>query len=185
MSSHRLIHVPGFVRWGIHIDIAPQWPWLALQSLALWPIWVWMSQHLVDRADNALGLLTLAAAAALIWHQRGRLRASPRLGWLAGALTGTVLATIALSLGWPDCAKLCALSALAAGLRAFLPHRTAPPHRRPAPRWRGKGSNSQVEPVIVWIDKAFGNTFVNRVCHKLAFAIVMLALLAWNVTGAL
>lgn len=176
MFTHRLIHVPGFVRWGIHIDVAPEWPWLALQCLALSPIWVWMSQHLLDRADNSLGLLALAGAVVLTWHQRGRLRASPGLGWLAGALAGTALATVARALDSPDAAKLFALLSLAAGLRAFLPVPHAPP---PAPCRRARRTG-YVEAAVVRSQKVFGNTFVNRVCHKLVFVIAMLALLAWN-----
>ncbi|MEN9397289.1 MAG: hypothetical protein RLZ81_1819, partial [Pseudomonadota bacterium] len=164
------------VRWGIHIDIAPQWPWLALQSLALWPIWVWMSQHLLERADNALGLTLLGAAASLIWRQRHRLRPSPCLRWLAGAQASTVAAVLAHALGGSDWAKLFALMALVAALQAFLPLGqrlgTQAGRRAAAGPWR-------------WLTKAFDNTFVNRVCHKAAFVVAMLVLLAWSLVRAL
>jgi len=176
MPSLRLLHLPGFVRWGIHIDIAPQWPWLALQSLALWPVWAWMSQHLLERADNALGLALLAAAASLTWRQRHRLRPSPCLRWLAGALVGTVAAVLAQTLGGSDWAKLFALLSLAAALQAFLPGGqplgTQSGRRAAANPWR-------------WLSKAFDNTFVNRVCHKAVFVVAMLALLAWSLVRVL
>lgn len=169
MSSFRLIHVPGFVRWGIHIDIAPQWRWLALQSLALWPIWASMGQHLLDRADNPLGLLLLGSGAALTWRRRERLRPSPALGWLACALAGTVMATLAHAWGWSDWANLIALSSLAAALRAFLP----------------SGPGAGTSQASNWLGALFGNTFVNRVCHKTAFVLTMLALLVWSVASTL
>ncbi len=176
MPSPRLLHLPGFVRWGIHIDIAPQWPWLALQGLALWPVWVWMSQHLLERADNALGLALLAAAASLTWRQRHRLRPSPCLRCLAGALAGTVAAVLAQTLGGSDWAKLFALMSLAAALQAFLPlgRRLGTPasRRAAAGPWR-------------WLTGVFDNTFVNRVCHKAAFVMAMLVLLAWSLVRAL
>lgn len=182
MSSFRLIHVPGFVRWGIHVDIAPQWPWLVLQGLALWPIWTSMSQHLLDRADNPLGLLLLGSGAALTWRRRERLRPSPALGWLAGALAGTVMATLAHAWGWSDWANLIALLSLAAALQAFLPSGQStgarPGHRDTA----GIAGRSLPR---VWIGKLFGNTFVNRVCHKAVFVVAMLTLLIWNVVSTL
>jgi uncharacterized membrane protein YfcA len=180
MALSRLIHLPGFVRWGIHLDIAPQWPWLALQGLALWPVWVWMSQHLFDRADNSLGLLALGAGVVLTWRQRQRLRVSPGLAWLACALAGTALASVTYALESPEWAKLIALLALAAGLRAFWP-----PSQRLWPWCRHIGAHaSRVAGPIIWINKLFGNTFVNRVCHKAAFLLAMLALLTWSLVNA-
>ena len=62
------------------------------------PRW-WMGQRMLDGSDEPLGLLALAALAVLLWHCRGRLRAAPRLGWLALALAGAVASTRAAGAG--------------------------------------------------------------------------------------
>ncbi|MGC1172283.1 MAG: hypothetical protein WA904_01260, partial [Polaromonas sp.] len=43
-----LLKRPGFVRWGVRIDTAPEWIWLALLAAALWPTWLWMGQRMLD-----------------------------------------------------------------------------------------------------------------------------------------
>lgn len=116
-----LLKRPGFVRWGVSIDTAPEWIWLALLAAALWPTWLWMGQRMLDRSDDPLGLLALAALVLLVWQQRRRLRPAPRLVWLALALGGTVAATLSHGLLPSLVTALLALSALAAGLCAFLP----------------------------------------------------------------
>jgi MYXO-CTERM domain-containing protein len=121
MTLHRLLQVPAFVRWGVRIDIAPAWLWLALLAAALWPTWLWMGQRMLDGSDDPLGLLALAALAALAWHSRRRLRAAPRLGWLAAGLTAAVLATATQGALPPLVVALAALLGLACGLAAFLP----------------------------------------------------------------
>lgn len=121
MNSHRLLKLPGFVRWGVRIDTAPEWIWLALLAAALWPTWLWMGQRMQDRSDDPLGLLALSALALLGWQQRRRLRPAPRLGWLALALAGAVAATLSHGTWPPLLVALLSLSALAAGLCAFLP----------------------------------------------------------------
>lgn len=118
---HGLLKLPGFVRWGVRIDTAPEWVWLALLAAALWPTWLWMGQRMLDRSDDPLGLLALAALAGLVWHQRRRLRPAPRLAWLSLALGGAVLATACQGLLAPLVVALLALLSLAAGLCAFLP----------------------------------------------------------------
>ncbi|MBT2335812.1 exosortase Q [Variovorax paradoxus] len=122
---------PRLVDWGIHIDRAPAAGWLALQFAALAPTWAWMVRRLRDGSDDPLGLLALAALAALAWHCRRELRAAPQLGWLALAGAGTLLATL-LRTGLGDLpalpplvAGLAAVLALACGLLAFLPRRVA------------------------------------------------------------
>lgn len=120
-----LLGAPGFVRWGIRIDTLSAGVWLALLAAALWPTWLWMGRRALDRSDDPLGLLALAALGALLWRQRRRLRASPRLGWFALALLGTVAATAAHSLLPALLMSLLALLALTAGLRAFLPAKVA------------------------------------------------------------
>lgn len=109
------------MRWGRRIDALPAWVWLALLAGALWPSWLWMGRRVLDQSDDPLGLLALAALGALAWQQRRALRIAPRLGWLALALAGAVLATAAQGLLAPLLVSLAALLALAAGLAAFLP----------------------------------------------------------------
>ena len=132
MSLATLAHRhPRIVDWGIHIDRTPAAGWLGLQFAALAPTWAWMVQRMRDGSDDPLGLVALVALAALAWQCRRELRASPRLGWLALAGAGTVLATVLRSgLGVvpalpPLAAGLVAVLALACGLLAFLPRRVA------------------------------------------------------------
>ncbi len=125
MALPRLLQMPRFVRFGIAIDTAPEWRWLALLTVALWPTWWWMGQRMVDGSDDPLGVLALAALGGLLWQQRQRLRAAPRLGFQVVALTGAVLTT-ALHGHLPDLlVALVGVLALAAGLIAFLPAREA------------------------------------------------------------
>lgn len=117
----RLLKRPGFVRWGVRMDTAPEWLWLALLAAALWPTWLWMGQRMLDRSDDPLGLLALAALALLVGQQHRRLRPAPRLGWLTLALAGAVAATLAHGTLPALGVALLSLMALAAGLCAFLP----------------------------------------------------------------
>lgn len=122
---NRLLQMPRFVRFGIALDTAPEWRWLALLALALWPTWWWMGQRMVDGSDDPLGLLALAALGGLLWQQRRHLRAAPRLGFQTAALAGAVLTT-ALHQQLPDLVvALIGLLSVAAGLIAFLPARVA------------------------------------------------------------
>jgi len=123
-TSHRLpllLRLPSFVRMGIRIDTAPPLLWLALLALALTPTWWWMARRLADGSDDPLGLLALAALGWLVWRCRGRLRAAPRLGWLAGSLVGALLSTATLGVMPPLASALIGLAALGTGLAAFLP----------------------------------------------------------------
>ena len=70
----RLLHSPPFVRFGIAIDTAAEWRWLALLAVALWPTWWWMGRRMVDGSDDPLGVLALVALGALVWQHRLRLR---------------------------------------------------------------------------------------------------------------
>ena len=112
---------PGFVRWGIRIDTAPGWLWPLLLVAALWPTWLWMGRRMLDRSDDPLGLLALAALGLLVGRHRRQLRSSPRLAWFALALAGAVAATAAQGLLPALVVSLLALLALAAGLAAWLP----------------------------------------------------------------
>ncbi len=117
--------MPRFVRFGIAIDTAPEWRWLALLALALWPTWWWMGQRMVDGSDDPLGVLALAALATVLWQHRHQLRAAPRLGLQAAALAGAVLTTV-LHGQLPDLlVGLVSLLSFALGLLAFLPARVA------------------------------------------------------------
>ena len=117
--------MPRFVRFGIAIDTAPEWRWLALLTVALWPTWWWMGQRMVDGSDDPMGLLAVTALGVLLWQQRHRLRAAPRLVLQVTALSGAVLTTVLHGL-WPDLlVALVGVLALAAGLIAFLPARVA------------------------------------------------------------
>lgn len=125
MVLPRLLQMPRFVRFGIAIDTAPEWRWLALLALALWPTWWWMGQRMVDGSDDPLGVLALAALGTVLWQHRLRLRAAPRLGLQAAALVGAVLTTV-LHGQLPDLlVALVSLLSLALGLLAFLPARVA------------------------------------------------------------
>ena len=121
----RLLHSQPFVRFGIAIDTAAEWCWLALLSVALWPTWWWMGQRMVDGSDDPLGVLALAVLGTLVWQHRLRLRAAPRLGFQVAALAGAVLTT-ALHAQLPDLlVALVGLLSLALGLLAFLPAQVA------------------------------------------------------------
>ncbi len=125
MALPRLLHMPRFVRFGIAIDTAPEWRWLALLALALWPTWWWMGQRMADGSDDPLGLLALAALAGLLWQHRHHLSPTPRMGFQMAALAGAVLTT-ALHQQLPDLVvALIGLLSVAAGLIAFLPARVA------------------------------------------------------------
>jgi exosortase/archaeosortase family protein len=120
-----LLHHPQFVRWGVRVDLASSWAWPALVCAALWPTWQWMAQRMLDGSDDPLGLLALAAMGLLLWRERGRLRASPRLVLLALSL---VLATGVTALHSQVPALLAAVFALlsvALCLMAFLPRHVA------------------------------------------------------------
>ena len=80
---------------------------------------------MVDGSDDPMGLLAVTALGVLLWQQRHRLRAAPRLVLQVTALSGAVLTTVLHGL-WPDLlVALVGVLALAAGLIAFLPARVA------------------------------------------------------------
>lgn len=117
--------MPRFVRFGIAIDTAAPWRWLALLAVALLPTWWWLGQRMADGSDDPLGILALAAMATLLFFHRSHLRAAPRLGLQVAALVG-VVCTTALQHPLPDLlVALMGLLSLAAGLLAFLPTQVA------------------------------------------------------------
>ena len=122
---------PRLFEAGIRLDRAPALAWLGLQAAALAPTWLWMGRRLVDRSDDPLGLLALAALALLVVRQRRALRAAPRLDWLALAGLATLGASVLRSGAGPLpalpplLAALPAMLALACALLAFLPRQPA------------------------------------------------------------
>jgi exosortase/archaeosortase family protein len=120
-----LLHNPQFVRWGIRVDLASAWVWPALLCAALWPTWAWMGQRMLDGSDDPLGLLALAAMGWLLWRERGRLRASPRLVLLALSLVTALIATGMHQHVPALIAAVFALLAIALCLMAFFPRHVA------------------------------------------------------------
>jgi len=124
-------HHPRWVDAGIRIDRAPAAVWLALQTLALLPTWLWMVQRWRDGSDDPLGPLALAALGGLLWQRRRDLRAAPGLGWLALGAALTLAATAlrsgvgALPALPPLGVGLLSICALACSVLAFLPRRVA------------------------------------------------------------
>lgn len=112
---------PRLLDWGIRLDRAPAWQWLALLAAALAPTWVWLARRLAHGPGDAPGLLALATLAVLVLRRRHALRASPRLAWLLLALAGTVLATATRGALPAPLSGLISVLALACGLLAFLP----------------------------------------------------------------
>jgi exosortase/archaeosortase family protein len=121
MTTSSLLRRPAFVRFAIHVDRAPALVWLGLIAASLAPIWWWMGRRMVDGSDDPLGLLALGALAWLTWRCKGRLRAAPRLGWLASALVLALLSNATLGVLPPLASALVGLLALGAALAAFLP----------------------------------------------------------------
>jgi exosortase/archaeosortase family protein len=123
MALPRPLQHPRFVAWGIRIDTAPAWWWLAAQAAALWPTWLWSARRMLDGSDDPLGILALGALALVVASTRHELRAAPRLGWLALGMAGTLAATASAAFLPPLLGGLVAVLALAATLLAFLPSR--------------------------------------------------------------
>jgi exosortase/archaeosortase family protein len=96
--------------------------WLALHALALWPHGAYLVQRALDGSDDPLGLLALAAVAALVvWH-RHSLRLTPRLGWLVASMAVALAANGTWWAGAPALlASLLAALSLACALLAWWP----------------------------------------------------------------
>lgn len=96
--------------------------WLALQLLALWPHGRYLAERAFDGSDDPLGLLALAAVAALVVWQRQRLRLTPHFGWLIASMVLALAANGAWWAGAPALlSSLLAALSLAAALLAWWP----------------------------------------------------------------
>ena len=96
--------------------------WLALHALALWPHGAYLVQRAFDSSDDPLGLLALAAVAALVVWQRHALRLTPRLPWLMASMAIALAANGAWWAGVPALlASLLAALSLACALLAWWP----------------------------------------------------------------
>jgi MYXO-CTERM domain-containing protein len=96
--------------------------WLALHALALWPHGAYLVQRAFDGSDDPLGLLALAAVAALVGWQRRSLRLTPRVGWLLASMAVALLANGAWWIGVPALlASLLAALSLVCALFAWWP----------------------------------------------------------------
>ncbi|MBI3897439.1 MAG: exosortase Q [Gammaproteobacteria bacterium] len=92
------------------VDRLPSWMWLALPVVALTPVWRWCAARLLDRSDDPLGIVALAALAVLVLRDRKGFIERPRIGWL-------VLATLLVAAAILGGAEL---PALARGVLAVL-----------------------------------------------------------------
>jgi exosortase/archaeosortase family protein len=108
-------------RWQARALTVSPLAWLALQAAALWPHWRWAAARVADGSDEPLGLAALVALLVWVLRLEPQLRASPRPGWLAASGLLTVTATVAVFQWPPLLGALCAVLALAAGLRAVMP----------------------------------------------------------------
>lgn len=162
---------PRIFDWGIRLDRAPARAWIALQLVALAPVWIGMVQHLRGGSLASFVLLALALLAPFGWTRGRKPRTAPRLGWLALAAAGSLVASvlgsgIGSTSAWaPLAAGALAVLAVAAGLTALLPVRVATPCSTPA------------------LDRFFANRFVNRILHKAVFGVAMLMSLACSATA--
>ena len=108
-------------RWLAACDRVPPLAWLGLQAAALWPHWRWATARLADGSDDPLGVAALAVLGLALWRLAPRLRSAPSRAWLAVAMAGMLLATLALMFAPPLLAACVAVLALVAGLCAFAP----------------------------------------------------------------
>jgi exosortase/archaeosortase family protein len=64
----------------------PNWLWLVLPALALWPVWQWSVARMRDGSDDPLGIVALLSLLLLVWRERQQFLAVPRRAWLCSAL---------------------------------------------------------------------------------------------------
>ncbi|MDM8347405.1 exosortase Q [Pseudomonas sp. sp1636] len=96
----------------------PGWAWLLLPTLALWPVWQWSVRRMSDGSDDPFGIVALAALLPMLWRERSRLAAAPRLPGLLLALL--LCAVAALTPGLPPLLRaVLAVLALFSGVLAL------------------------------------------------------------------
>ncbi|MFL6624771.1 MAG: exosortase Q [Sulfurifustis sp.] len=76
------------------VDRLPAWLWIALPAVALLPVWRWCAARLLDRSDDPLGIVALAALAILVVAERERFGSRPRGSWLVVATLLTAVAVL-------------------------------------------------------------------------------------------
>lgn len=95
---------------------------VALNALALWPVWSWYVRRVTDGSDEPWGLLALATVLVAVWARRYELRPQPSAALLLGAAALTVLSALA-GLGMPALVRaILGVSALALAIAAVLDH---------------------------------------------------------------
>ncbi|NJD06160.1 MAG: exosortase/archaeosortase family protein [Methylococcaceae bacterium] len=93
---------------------------LALQLLALWPVWRWYGARMTDGSDDPLGVLALALALGLVFRRRRELLRQPR-GWPVPA-AGLLTLGQAIAPGLPPLLRaILGMMALSLCLAASLP----------------------------------------------------------------
>jgi len=75
------------------VDRLPAGVWLVAPVVALMPVWLWCAARLLDRSDDPLGIVALAALALLVVRDRRHFRHRPRAAWL---VVGALLAAFAI-----------------------------------------------------------------------------------------
>src|SRR5581483_5770314 len=75
--------------------------------VALTPVWLWSAARLLDRSDDPLGIVALAALAVLVARDRRRFAGQPRVGWLS--VTTALAAVPALLRGVLAVLAVCAM----------------------------------------------------------------------------
>lgn len=108
-------------RWQARLESITPLAWLALQAAALWPHWRWAAARVQDGSDDPLGLAALAAWVVWLVRREPVLRGSPRPAWLAASVVLTAIATVAHVQLPPLVGAMCAVLALATGLRSVMP----------------------------------------------------------------
>lgn len=101
------------------LDAMPVPFWLALQALALWPVFVWAGRRMADGSDEPLGFVALALLALAALNGRLACRRDARTAWLAAALALTIAATALAALLPPLAIALIGVLAIGCAWAAF------------------------------------------------------------------
>jgi exosortase/archaeosortase family protein len=109
----------------VGLDALPVPFWLALQSLALWPVFVWAGRRMADGSDEPLGFVALVLLALAALNGRLACRRDARTPWLAVALALTIAATVLAALLPPLATALIGMLAIGCAWAAFRAERAA------------------------------------------------------------